>query len=503
VLGRTLTKSSVTGQCGALKTYLYDGHTCVSETVNGVSKTYAVPGGEALWEQAGGTNLVYAKDGRGNVTGLWGGGESGYAARFDYDAFGNVSSRVPAGDSFAKVTNTSGPRYRGELYDSETEQVFLRHRFYDPGVGRFLSMDPKGTVDGPNLYAYCGGDPVNYSDPTGCGRWRIVDGAWTWFDDEGDPDQPPYSDVSIATHRKADWWHWLGGDSSKVVEMVAANENWRRRMEGRPALQKPLGDSALADTIAIVGDRSAQGTGEFVKGTGTVLTGGVPMLLSNTADAIATGDPDQARAILWGGVKNQGTMIVLTGAGNLASTGRTGVAALDNAYFAQPAGGTVAIVDFGNLGKGQKPLLAAPSEAAIINPRLLQRIEAWRSYHSRGGAQTMQDWVSSTQRQYGGVSGGYKSGFLDWLKSIESTHGNSTSSTRPTYLYGLFEKDGTFLKWGVTQDLSKRYSAGFLEMHEIIPYNFGPRRTMLNLERGLVETQPGPLNFEPWAGSKQ
>jgi len=179
-------KSSVTGQCGALKTYLYDGHTCVSETVNGVSKTYAVPGGEALWEQAGGTNLVYAKDGCGNVTGLWGGGESGYAVGYDYDAFGNVSSRVPAGDSFAKVTNTSGPRYRGELYDSETEQVFLRNRFYDPGVGRFLSMDPKGNVDGPNLYAYCGGDPVNRADPMGMNWvWNAAINDYEWVNDFG------------------------------------------------------------------------------------------------------------------------------------------------------------------------------------------------------------------------------------------------------------------------------------------------------------------------------
>ena len=28
-------------------------------------------------------------------------------------------------------------------------------------AGRFLTEDPKGTIDGPNMYAFCGDDPVN------------------------------------------------------------------------------------------------------------------------------------------------------------------------------------------------------------------------------------------------------------------------------------------------------------------------------------------------------
>jgi len=48
-------------------------------------------------------------------------------------------------------------------------------------------------------------------------------------------------------------------------------------------------------------------------------------------------------------------MIVLTGAGNLASSGTTGVTALDNAYFRQPTIAPTAIVDMGNLGKERFP----------------------------------------------------------------------------------------------------------------------------------------------------
>jgi hypothetical protein len=38
-------------------------------------------------------------------------------------------------------------------------------RWYDPEIGRFISVDP--AEDGENWYGYCGGDPVNWVDPDG------------------------------------------------------------------------------------------------------------------------------------------------------------------------------------------------------------------------------------------------------------------------------------------------------------------------------------------------
>src|SRR5581483_6762361 len=40
-----------------------------------------------------------------------------------------------------------------------------------------LSPDSRGYTDSPNLYAYCAGDPVNSSDPTGLAGY-FFDGAW-------------------------------------------------------------------------------------------------------------------------------------------------------------------------------------------------------------------------------------------------------------------------------------------------------------------------------------
>src|SRR5690606_17051714 len=51
--------------------------------------------------------------------------------------------------------------------DPETGFVYARNRYYDPEMGRFVSADPLGYVDGGNLYQYGLNDPVNGSDPLG------------------------------------------------------------------------------------------------------------------------------------------------------------------------------------------------------------------------------------------------------------------------------------------------------------------------------------------------
>ncbi len=81
-------------------------------------------------------------------------------------------------------------------------------------------------------------------------------------------------------------------------------------------------------------------------------------------------------------------------------------------------------------------------------------------------------------------------------------HGNSINSPRTAYLYRLETKGGQFLKWGITQNPATRYSKAFMADKNMIPWASGPRSNMLLMERGFVETQPGPLNFEPWAGSR-
>ena len=56
--------------------------------------------------------------------------------------------------------------YRGQQYDQEAGQYYLRARYYNPVIGRFTQEDSyRG--DGLNLYAYCGNNPMMYYDPSG------------------------------------------------------------------------------------------------------------------------------------------------------------------------------------------------------------------------------------------------------------------------------------------------------------------------------------------------
>ena len=56
-------------------------------------------------------------------------------------------------------------RYSGEYEDSESGMIYLRGRYYDPDLRRFITEDP--AKDGLNWYAYCGNNPVMYVDPSG------------------------------------------------------------------------------------------------------------------------------------------------------------------------------------------------------------------------------------------------------------------------------------------------------------------------------------------------
>ena len=63
-------------------------------------------------------------------------------------------------------------RYRSYFYDIETGLYFLKTRYYDPEIGRFLSMDSidyadTESINGLNMYAYCLNNPVMYVDENG------------------------------------------------------------------------------------------------------------------------------------------------------------------------------------------------------------------------------------------------------------------------------------------------------------------------------------------------
>ena len=55
----------------------------------------------------------------------------------------------------------------GMWWDPHLGIYHVRHRAYDPRLGRFLQPDPIGVAGGWNVFEYVGGDPANYIDPMG------------------------------------------------------------------------------------------------------------------------------------------------------------------------------------------------------------------------------------------------------------------------------------------------------------------------------------------------
>jgi RHS repeat-associated protein len=84
---------------------------------------------------------------------------SSVVGTYEYDSYGNTLSSTgsvpnPYGFSTKEISSTSGLIYFGA-------------RYYNPELGRWLSPDPLGMVNGPNLYAYCNNNPTNLIDPWG------------------------------------------------------------------------------------------------------------------------------------------------------------------------------------------------------------------------------------------------------------------------------------------------------------------------------------------------
>ena len=83
------------------------------------------------------------------------------AAHYDYSAFGRTL--VAAGP----LWNRNPFRFSSEFVDDATGLIYYNWRHYDPVHGAWLGRDPIGVDGGANLYAFCGNDPINFSDKNG------------------------------------------------------------------------------------------------------------------------------------------------------------------------------------------------------------------------------------------------------------------------------------------------------------------------------------------------
>ncbi len=105
----------------------------------------------------------YVQNGHGDVVNLVDATGTTKLNSYEYDIFGNIVSQ--------NETIRQPFKYSGEFWDDSSKLQYLRARWYDPSIGRFISEDTyEGDITNPlslNLYTYVSNNPLKYSDPSG------------------------------------------------------------------------------------------------------------------------------------------------------------------------------------------------------------------------------------------------------------------------------------------------------------------------------------------------
>ena len=181
----------VTGD-GLEAVYTYDASGIrTSKTVNGVTTEYLTAGGSVLSEKKNGIWQHYLYDGSGQLMAIRYKGADYYYIRdglmtitglvdangaavvyYRYDSWGRLLGIT---GSLAETLGKDNPyRFKGYYYDEETGMYYLKSRYYQPEICRFISADDISIMlDNPmslwdkNLYVYGDNDPVNKKDDDG------------------------------------------------------------------------------------------------------------------------------------------------------------------------------------------------------------------------------------------------------------------------------------------------------------------------------------------------
>ena len=158
-------RTKVTTVAGSTK-YLIDTNRSLAQVLaeygaTGTKASYVYADDLVSMERSGGV-YYYHFDGLGSTRVLED-AEEALVAFNDYDAFGNGIGQQGG------VANTH--LYTGQEYDTNSELYYLRARYYQPTVGRFIAVDPySGDSHEPlsmHKYLYAANNPLNMVDLSG------------------------------------------------------------------------------------------------------------------------------------------------------------------------------------------------------------------------------------------------------------------------------------------------------------------------------------------------
>ncbi|WP_127529436.1 SpvB/TcaC N-terminal domain-containing protein [Paenibacillus kobensis] len=122
-------------------------------------------------------------------------------------------------------------RYSGKERDDCTGLYYYGARYYPPWLGRWMNADPAGTVDGLNLYAFVGGNPIRFVDPEGMAKHNNN----TKKTKGNGPKSGKVSKKKIAAHMKAkqlkkDLTKFTNGDALTQAKTIESMKGRRLRV---------------------------------------------------------------------------------------------------------------------------------------------------------------------------------------------------------------------------------------------------------------------------------
>jgi RHS repeat-associated protein len=120
-------------------------------------------------DQAGTTSLRYQLDNHLGSVSLEVDGAAQLISYEEYFPYGGTAFIAGRNQKEVKLKDY---RYSGKERDDSTGLYYYGARYYAPWLGRWMKPDPAGTVDGLNLYAFVGGNPVLYGDVDGTSKQK-------------------------------------------------------------------------------------------------------------------------------------------------------------------------------------------------------------------------------------------------------------------------------------------------------------------------------------------
>jgi len=159
-------------RAGVTTKYIYDaaGRLLAEADANNVITKYYIYGNGLLaMVTATGQTYCYHYNGVGSTIAMTDNTQT-VVNQYSYDAFGNIANKLENILNNDTTLVNQPFKFVGQagVMTEPNGFYYMRARYYDPTVGRFISEDPIGFGGGDvNLMAYVGNNPVNWVDPWG------------------------------------------------------------------------------------------------------------------------------------------------------------------------------------------------------------------------------------------------------------------------------------------------------------------------------------------------